>query len=131
MSEPVPVLLVEPPRHDDHATAPERLAALKAITDRMRPIFDHGWGMEGARKPRVEVEETDRDYVFAATLPGARRDDVLVVIRDQDLCISGKLRPRNRFAYRSTLPFGFDYSRIEAKLDRGVLTVRVGKLAYL
>jgi HSP20 family protein len=71
-------------------------------------------------------------------LPGVDRDDVRVEMSDTELSISGETRERERvgvlrhrtrrtgtFRYRTTLPVGVNPDQVEARLENGVLTVRV------
>jgi HSP20 family protein len=94
------------------------------------------WGPEWA--PPVDVEETDDAWIFEVDLPGARREDLQVEVRDGELTISGEVRERERagvlrhrarrtgaFSYRTTLPAGVDADRVQARFDSGVLTIQV------
>lgn len=116
------------------------------IFDRMSRLMEatfgetSRWG-ELAWSPAVDVEETDDAYVVEAELPGIRQEDVSVELQDNGLVITGEIKEKEerkgtvreqtrrtgRFYYRTSLPGGVDADRIEAKLDQGVLTVRVPK----
>jgi HSP20 family protein len=88
---------------------------------------------------RFEPSKTDEAWIVKAELPGMKRDDITVELRDGDLHIAGDLdeekqresTPRQRmrrmghFEYRATLPTDVDPDGIKASLDDGVLTVRV------
>ncbi len=80
--------------------------------------------------------------MYEVDLPGVNRDELQVEIRDHDLEITGEIKEREhagvlrrhtrctgRFFYRSTLASNVDASNVEAKLDNGVLSVRVPKAA--
>jgi HSP20 family protein len=88
--------------------------------------------------PLVDVEETDDAWIFELDLPGVDRDDITIEVNDRDLSISGEIKERERvgvlrhrtrqtgsFRYQTTLPPVVDPDRIEARYDKGVLTVRV------
>jgi HSP20 family protein len=90
--------------------------------------------------PAVDIEETEDAWHLEAEVPGVRREDVNVELRDQELEISGEIKERERegvlrrrtrrvgqFDFRVTLPGQADPSKVEAKLHDGVLTVRVPK----
>ncbi len=92
--------------------------------------------------PRFEVKETKDAYVFRADLPGVKEEDVDVTVTGTRLTVSGKREAEERrqddryYAYERsygsftrafTLPDGVDTEHVEASLDGGVLTVRVGK----
>jgi HSP20 family protein len=90
--------------------------------------------------PLVDIEETEDAWVLEAELPGVRREDVNVEVRDGELAITGELKERERkgvlrrqtrrtgrFDYRVTLPGDVEADKIEASLEHGVLTLRVPK----
>lgn len=52
------------------------------------------WGQDWA--PPVDIEETDDAWIFEVDLPGARREDLQVDIRDGELAISGNISERER-----------------------------------
>lgn len=109
--------------------------------NRMVSRFFAPWGesVQGQDwAPPVDVEETDDAWIFEVDLPGARREDLQVDVRDHELAISGEIRERERagvlrhrgrhtgaFRYRTTLPAGVDAGRVQARFEGGVLTVRV------
>ena len=90
--------------------------------------------------PPVDVEETDDAWIVEAELPGVRKEDVNVEVRGSELSISGEVKERERegvlrrrtrrigeFDYHVTLPGEADAGNIQARLDDGVLTVRIPK----
>ena len=94
------------------------------------------WGHEWA--PAVDIEETNDAWIFEIDLPGARREDLQVDVRDGELAISGEIRDKERagvlrhrgrhtgtFSYRTTLPAGVNAEQVTARFEGGVLTVRV------
>jgi HSP20 family protein len=122
----------------------EPFRELEEIWDRMGRLFDPGWTtttrIGGAWQPMVDMEETDDAYMFEVDLPGVRREDVTVEVRDHDLWITGELKEKERsgvlhrrmrrtgsFSFRSALPGSVDADNVDAKLKDGVLTVRVPK----
>lgn len=44
--------------------------------------------------PDVDIEETDKDWILEAELPGARAEDVHVEAQDNELTKSEQTRPR-------------------------------------
>jgi HSP20 family protein len=133
--------------------APERwepLSELEQVTQRMRRILDEGFGGIGwptsllgesaGWSPFVDIEEQDDTYVLEAELPGVKREDVNIEVVGNELAITGEIKERERkgalrkrtrrtgqFEYRVRLPEQVDSTKIDAKLDQGVLTVRVPK----
>src|SRR3954454_15212798 len=90
--------------------------------------------------PLVDIEETEDAWIVEAELPGVKREDVNVELRGSELAISGEIKERERegilrrrtrktgeFDYHITLPGDADVDSIEARLDDGVLTVRIPK----
>jgi HSP20 family protein len=52
-----------------------------------------GGGLDGgAWAPPVDIEETEHAWIVEAELPGVKRGDVNVDIRDSQLVISGELK---------------------------------------
>jgi HSP20 family protein len=94
----------------------------------------------GLWSPSVDIEETDDAWIVEAEVPGVKREDVNVDLRDSELIITGDIKERERkgilrrrtrrtgrFEYRVMLPGDADPERVEASLHDGVLTVRVPK----
>jgi len=98
------------------------------------------FGNGGVWSPPVDLEETDDAWVVEADLPGVKKDDVTVEVRDHELAIHGEVKERERagmlrrhtrrtgqFDYRLTLPSDVDADKIDASLDDGVLSLRIAK----
>jgi HSP20 family protein len=92
--------------------------------------------------PAADVEETDDAYVLELDVPGVKREDVNIELRDNEVRVSGEIKQKERtgmlrrqtrrvgqFEYVITLPGDVDPDRVEASLHDGVLTVRLGKAA--
>jgi HSP20 family protein len=91
--------------------------------------------------PPVDIEETEDSYLLEMDLPGVKPEDVNIELRDgNELRISGQYRERERtgalrrqsrrtgpFEYDVILPGEVDPEKIDATLEDGVLTVRLGK----
>jgi HSP20 family protein len=130
------------------AQAPDRFQPPGEIDplDRVRSLLDQTLGGEIASlltevrtfTPPVDIEETDDAYVIEADLPGVRREDVDIELEGNELQVSGEIKQREgkfrrrtrrvgRFELHVVLPDGIDGDNVEAKLDHGVLSVRVPK----
>jgi HSP20 family protein len=62
--------------------------------------------------PPVDLEETDDVWVVEADLPGVRKGDVTVEVRDGELAIHGEVRERERTGIlrrRTRRTGAFDY----------------------
>jgi HSP20 family protein len=128
--------------------APDRFQPSGVVDplERVRSLLDQTLGEEIASmltevrafSPPVDIEETDDAYVIEADLPGVKREDVDIELEGNELQVSGEIKQREgkfrrrtrrvgRFELRVALPDGVDRGAVDAKLDRGVLTVRVPK----
>ena len=128
----------------------EPLSELEQMTQRMRRMLDQTFGGFGLQSPLitegagwaplVDIEEQDDAYVLEAELPGVEREDVNIEVAGNELSVTGEIKEKERkgalrrrtrrtgrFEYRVRLAEQVDASKIEASLDRGVLTIRVPK----
>jgi HSP20 family protein len=90
--------------------------------------------------PAVDIEETEDAWIVEAELPGVRKEDLNVDVREGELAISGEIKERERkgivrrrarrvgeFDFHVTLPGDVDPEAVDAQLNDGVLTVRIPK----
>ncbi len=124
----------------------EPFSSLYSDLDRM--VSDLGRSFPAFRStdvmPRVDVSETDQSIEVTAELPGLEEKDVEIDFTDDILTIKGEKRSekeekeKNRYISERTygsflrsiqLPSGIDPAKIEASIDKGVLTVKVPKPA--
>jgi HSP20 family protein len=97
-----------------------------------------------AFSPAFEVKETTEAFVLKADLPGVAEADLDVAVHNNVLTVSGSRAAEERkegesyalyerqfgsFSRSFQLPDQADGERIEAKLDRGVLMLTIGKKA--
>jgi HSP20 family protein len=97
-----------------------------------------------AFSPAFEVKETNDAFVLKADLPGVAEPDLDISVHNSVLTVSGSRQAEERregesyalyerqfgsFSRSFSLPDMADGDRIEAKLDRGVLTLTIGKKA--
>lgn len=123
-----------------------------AIQDRMSRMLDEAFGgfdlqrrdpWGEAWQPVVDLVETPSEFVLRVELPGLVRDDVEVEADPRSLVIRGEKRYAReveqqryhrmecrygRFERRFGLPVDVDPDLVEARLQEGVLMVRVPKL---
>jgi HSP20 family protein len=121
--------------------------------DRMFDDFVNGFGMRPLRPwtgglqsvtPMIDVADTDKELVVTAELPGLDEKDFDVTLSGDILNIKGEKKAereeKNGDAYymerrfgsfsRSVrLPFEVKDEKVDAKYDKGVLTIRVPKPA--
>jgi HSP20 family protein len=122
----------------------EPFRELEELQQATAQLLENAWTGDAlnvaAFTPPVDIEETDDAWIVEAELPGVKNEDVNVEVRDNELEISGEIKERERkgilrrrtrrtgfFNYRVTLPGPVDAGNVDAKLDDGVLSVRVPK----
>jgi HSP20 family protein len=130
-------------------TAPQPVARwdpfreLEGLQDQLAQLMQRTAGDGEGRAafvPLVDIEETDDAWIVEAEVPGVRREDVDVELRGNELSLSGEIKERERegvlrrrtrktgeFDYHITLPGETVPEDIEARLEDGILTVRVPK----
>lgn len=92
--------------------------------------------------PRADIRETEKEYVIDLSLPGMRKEDMKVEIKDDVLTVSGEKKSekeekgkawlRRESSYGSflrsfTLPEGLHSENIKASYKDGVLTLSMQK----
>lgn len=97
---------------------------------------------KGLWRPRVDLSETDDEYVVSMDLPGLSKDDVNVTLEGNTLNISGERKVQHeaqegsyrrmersygRFYRSFTLGDNVDPNEIHAEHENGVLTVHIPK----
>ncbi|WCK52686.1 Hsp20/alpha crystallin family protein [Aneurinibacillus sp. Ricciae_BoGa-3] len=96
--------------------------------------------------PRLSVEETDKEYLISAEVPGIDPSSIQVEIQGQTLSIKGEKsneaeeksknyhimeRSYGSFYRSLTLPDGADLDNIQARSKHGVLTLTIPKKEQL
>ena len=96
--------------------------------------------MPRAFAPAVELSEDDAKYTITVEIPGVKKDDVHVDLRDGMLVIHGEKKSereekkeRSRYVERCygsfsrsfTLPSDADADRLDASFKDGVLTIQI------
>lgn len=94
--------------------------------------------------PRADIRETEREYILDVALPGVRREDVKVEVKDDVLTITGEKKSekeekgktwlRRESSYGSfqrsfTLPEGIHPEDVKASCKDGVLSLTMPKPA--
>jgi HSP20 family protein len=112
------------------------LSEFGQLWNRMGQLFETA--AQDAWIPTAETEETATAYMIRAEMPGMRRQDINVEVDGNQLCITGEVREefrgnalrqrRGKFAYRTTLPTDTDPENAEAKLNDGILTLRLPRV---
>lgn len=121
----------------------ETFGALQHEIDRVFDDFGRiRFGRLSFGAPRVDVSETDGQYVIEAELPGVDPKEIEVSLDGDVLTIKGEKkidredkskdyrvveRAYGAFSRSITLPFAADADKIEAKFDKGVLRITAAK----
>lgn len=121
----------------------ETFGALQHEIDRVFDDFSHfRFGRLSLGAPRIDVSETDGQYVIEAELPGVDPKDVDVSLDGDVLTIKGEKkidredknkdyhvveRAYGAFSRSIALPFAADAAQMEAKFDKGVLRITARK----
>jgi HSP20 family protein len=95
-------------------------------------------------RPVVDIKETDKDFLIHADLPGMKKEDIHMEVKDGILSISGERkqekktdtdkyhrveRSYGKFTRSFAIPEGVSEDQIHAKHDNGVLEVTFPKPA--
>lgn len=99
---------------------------------------------EGQWTPSADVQETEQEVIVTLEVPGLDRDDLDITVTPEGLTIRGEKRAereeqskdlylaeRRYGSFVRTVPLssGLDLDRAEARVKRGVLTIRLPKAA--
>jgi HSP20 family protein len=133
-----------PERSRTGSEGPGPLSELGQLNERMRRMLEQTFGgmldEPAGWVPAVDIEELEDAYVVEAEVPGVKREDVNIEVSGNELTISGEVKVRERegiirrrtrrvgeFEFRVLLPNEVNAEGIDAKLNDGVLTVRIPK----
>ncbi len=114
--------------------------------DRMFDKFIYGGtsddGLASTWLPPVDIVERENEYAVNVELPGVKKEDVKITLKDDVLTIHGEKKQeketedkncrRSERAYGSfqrsfTLPTSVKSDKIEASYDHGILTITLPK----
>lgn len=76
----------------------------------------------------LHLDENDEGYVLTLELPGFKQSHLDVSLEEDVLTVLAKKDETHRYERSVTLPSDIDPDKIEAKLEDGILTVRIGKV---
>ena len=80
----------------------------------------------GARKSPL-VEQDDKSWTLSIDVPGLSREDLTIGIEGAVVRIESKAEAKRQFKAAYELPLDIDVAASEAKLENGVLTLKLGK----
>ncbi len=129
----------------------ESLSPMVSLSREMNRLFDNmfrgfddarTWSGRQADWPRIDVEETDKNYRVTAELPGMDEKDVEVLLQDGLLTIRGEKKLENesqdrtfserfygRFERQLSFDRDVDQEGVSAVFKNGVLTVTIPRTA--
>lgn len=99
-------------------------------------------GAESTPRIRIDVSETDKDYLVKADIPGVKKEDIKVAIDGNQVSVSAEIKEEKEVGgagmlrserfygqqYRSlTLPQEVDDAKAVAKYENGVLLLTLPK----
>ncbi len=144
----------EKPSKDVVASEPraaDPFSVMRAEMDRVFDRFHRGWPSfadvfgtaEGADiVPTLDLKDTGDAIVIEAELPGIDEKDISVTVKDGVLTLKGEKKQskeekgENRYIMERSygsfmrsvqLPGSIDDNKVEAKYDKGLLTITAGK----
>ncbi len=123
---------------------------LMGIQSEMNRLFDDFFGMQRRAEdqdrtywtPRVNIEEVKDRFEITAELPGLKKDDVKIEVKDRVLTLTGEKKVENegkdrnvylyeraygRFCRTFTLPDNVDDDKIEAEFKDGIMKINIPK----
>ncbi|MDK9698822.1 MAG: Hsp20/alpha crystallin family protein [bacterium] len=119
-----------------------------SVQQEMNRLFNNFFGespaedVEALWSPRIDVVEDKENYRVRLDLPGIRKEEIKITLRENVLTVSGERteeakqdgdtyhvleRRFGKFSRSLTLPSNVDASKIAAKMTDGVLTVTLPK----
>lgn len=130
-----------------HSNEPGNL--LRQLTGEIDRLFDQGWpsmngGIQGMSEwaPAVDLREEEDHYAIQADVPGMKPEDLEVTLDNGVLSIRGERRDEREgdqngvrhversygsFIRRFSLPDAASDDQVEARMENGVLNLRIGK----
>ena len=75
----------------------------------------------------LNVEQDDTSWTLSLDVPGLSRDELGIAIEGAVVRIESKAEAKRTFKAAYELPLDIDVSASEAKLENGVLTLKLGK----
>lgn len=82
----------------------------------------------GARRS-LNVEQDEKTWTLTLDVPGLSREDLSIGIEGAVVRIESKTEAKRQFKAAYELPLDIDVAASEAKLENGVLSLKLGKLA--
>lgn len=94
-------------------------------TNSLLSLIEETWGTNATR--RVEIDEQDSVYVATLELPGFKKEEVDVTLDNQFLVIKAKNAKSEVSKTLDLALWEIDFSKIDARLEHGLLTITLSK----
>ncbi|KAJ3088349.1 hypothetical protein HK102_008966 [Quaeritorhiza haematococci] len=135
LRDPVATMFARPLLEQSSQSAPAQQQQQQVQQYQRHPWF---------RGPRLDVTETDKQYIIKADLPGLTKQDVHINVQDDVLMIEGERKQEKeekdekrhiverswgKFSRRIRLPEDVNLGETTAKMENGVLELVFGKKA--
>jgi HSP20 family protein len=106
------------------------------------PLFSRLHGVESTQMIRIDVSETDKNYIVKAEIPGAKKEDIKVAVDGNKVSISAEMKEEKEINNENTmyrerrlgqqsrsfsLPQEVDDQISQAKYEDGVLQLTLPK----
>jgi len=129
-------------RRDPWMTIPTLQQSINRLFDDMLPVSERQDTVFFNWQPSVDTLEKDQAIEIRAELPGVKKDDISIDVRNNVLTLSGERsydedvneenfyrreRFYGKFQRSFTLPDNVNTDNIEAQFDEGVLKITVPK----
>lgn len=110
--------------------------------DRLRRQLDSLFSYEEFERPRIDVIETEKEVKVKAEIPGISKDDLDIVVYDEEVRISGEFKKSDEYkdenlrrveryygSFSRVVPLPSEVKSEEAKADYkdGILTITIPK----
>ena len=115
---------------------------LSEIKDKAAKVLKHANELETERYliPATDIYETDKEIKLVADMPGVKKENLKVIVKNDELQIEGKVEPWDKdekllyseiyhYNYKRSfiLSDTIDKDKISAKMDNGVLYISLPK----
>ncbi len=113
--------------------SPLRSQPISRLLGRSHVIWDDWNGFDAIWNDpyhyRFEADESDTAYSFTLTLPGFKKNDVEIEVSEEAyLTVCATRGESHKVSRTITLPSDADTTKVEAKLEDGLLTLTIAKV---
>jgi len=116
------------------------LVRWKPFTE-MLSLFEDSWkhSIDTSWKPLVDIREDENNFYIDMELPGIKRENVKLTVKDNQLTVEGERKSEEEIDYYKSeryygsfvrsfiLPASADSEKVEASFVDGLLTINIAK----